>query len=108
MFKRIAVGAVAAGVISAPLAATAYADPPADAGSGVGPGGIPAVIGNNLGSDGPVAPGSVIKTYAQQPGTSTPDAIHNEFPGTDRTPGGAIKRQTPGSGHGNGPPGTEF
>jgi hypothetical protein len=106
MLKKSFVGVIAAAAVSVPLAGTAWAAPPSDP-NGVGPGGIPAKIGNNLGTD-PTPPGSGVKTFAQLPGSSTPDAIHDAFPDTDRTPGGAVKRQTPGADSGNGPKGTTF
>jgi hypothetical protein len=103
MIKKLLVSAVAAGAVSVPLAGVASADPPADPGSaGVGEGGIPAVIGDNLGTD-PTPPGSLISEVAQQAGLSVPDAISAQFPDTDRTPGGAVKRQSPGADHGEGP-----
>jgi hypothetical protein len=69
MLKNLVVDVVVAGVLSIPLAGVAWADPPADAGSnGVGPGGIPRVIGDNLGSEGPISPGSQFSQVAQQPG----------------------------------------
>jgi hypothetical protein len=105
------VTAIAAGALSVPLAGVAWGDPPTDPGAnghGVGAEGIPRVIGDHLGSTDPIPPGSVISDVAQQPGVSVPDAISGAFPDTDRTPGGAIKRQTPGCGNGNGPKGTDF
>lgn len=106
MRSKFLTSVIAAGAISIPLAGAASADPASDAGSnGVGPGGIPAVIGENLGVE-PTSPGSQFKTIAQLPSSSTPEAIHDAFPDSDRTPGGAVKRQTPGAAHGNGPKGT--
>ena len=116
MLKKLFVTAAAAAAVSVPFAGVAWADQPDDPGSnshGVGAGGIPSVIG---GEEGPFPPGTGseerdidgISDFAQQPGVSLPDAIHRAFPDTDRTPGGAIKRQTPGCGNGGGPKGTDF
>jgi hypothetical protein len=111
VLKKFIGAVVAAGALSIPLAGVVCGDSPADPGSnghGVGAGGIPRVIGDNLGSTDPIPPGSVISDVAQQAGVSVPDAISALFPDTDRTPGGAVKRQTPGCGNGNGPKHTDF
>ncbi|TFV57334.1 hypothetical protein E4P42_15645 [Mycobacterium sp. PS03-16] len=93
----------------------AWGDPPEDPGSdGVGAGGIPRVLGDNVGTTGPFPPGAGAEgiggfsDFAQQPGFSSPEYINDQFPDTDRTPGGAIKRQSPACGNGSGPKGTDF
>jgi hypothetical protein len=111
MLKKLIVTVIAAGALSVPLAGVAWGDPPTDPGAngdGVGAGGIPRVLGDNSGSTDPIPPGSVLSDIAQQPGVSVPEAISGAYPDTDRTPGGAIKRQTPGCGNGSGPKGTDF
>ena len=81
MVKKLLVGALAAGAVTVSLAGVAWAEPAADPGSnGVGAGGIPRVIGNNLGSEEPISPGSQFSEIAQQPGVSVPDAISAAFP----------------------------
>src|SRR5258705_11420266 len=90
MSRRLLTSVVIAGAMSIPLCGVAWADPPDHPGPvGVGAGGIPGVIGDNLGTD-PAPPGSLIKEVAQQPGLSIPDAVSAAFPDTDRTPGGAV------------------
>jgi hypothetical protein len=115
VIKKALVTVITAGALSVPLAGVAWADdPPADPGpNGVGAGGIPRVIGDNFETD-PIPPGTGtndiagINDFTQQPGLSVPDAISAEFPDTDRTPGGAIKRLSPGCGNGDGPKDTDF
>src|SRR5258705_10488597 len=103
MSRRLLTSVVIAGAMSIPLCGVAWADPPDHPGPvGVGAGGIPGVIGDNLGTD-PAPPGSLIKEVAQQPGLSIPDAVSAAFPDTDRTPGGGVNGQSPGADHRQGP-----
>jgi hypothetical protein len=69
VLKKFIGAVVAPGALSIPLAGVAWGDAPTDPGSnghGVGAGGIPRVIGDNLGSTDPIPPGSVISDVAQQ------------------------------------------
>ena len=86
MIKKALVAAIAAGALSVPLAAAAWAEPPSDPSSNdnpIGAGGVPEKLGNFLDtgitpgenpSGGPITPGSVIGGLAKLPG-STPDAM---------------------------------
>ncbi len=99
MFKKLIFTAVAAAVVSVPLAGTAWADKPSDPGStdtGIGQGGMPEKLGNFVttgvkdpaGDGSPIPPGQEFNlakdlfktdpvTGKNIPGVSTPDAIRD-------------------------------
>jgi len=113
MLKKLFVTAAAAAAVSVPLAGVAWAEPPADPGSGNQ--GVPdratgfvestfgtdATDGLQSGNSGVVAPGTAYKTGAKVPDANTPDgyaAALNGFYVSQGFPDLAILERTiPGS-----------
>jgi hypothetical protein len=80
-----------------PAPTTTVPPPTVGNGNGIGSGGVPGVIGELTGGNGPVSPGSVFSDLAKakSPGSSLPDTAGIE-------PGQAVKGVTPGAGNGAG------